>query len=334
MKITNETKVGALTAIAITLLILGFNFLKGKSLLKTGNFLYAKYTDAKGLMISNPVYANGFQIGSIYDIENEDENLKNIIVTIKLKSSYNIPTSSVASINSNPLGTSSIEINLGKDEAFLHQGDTIKTINSEGIMGEVKAALIPVTDQLKHTMHSLDTVLLNINTIFDPNTKNNLQQVIANLNKTTANLTESSISLQSMLDKQSGAITQSMNNINSFTKNLADNNDKITHTLDNLQTTTNNLSKTDIQGSIAELKKSVQTLNSVLDKINSGKGSLGLLMNDKTLYNNLTNTVRSANILIDDLKTHPKRYVNISVFGKKDKSTPLTAPLNDSANKK
>lgn len=334
MKITNETKVGALTAIAITLLILGFNFLKGKSLLKTGNFLYAKYTDAKGLMVSNPVYANGFQIGSIYDIENEDENLKNIIITIKLKSSYNIPTSSVASISSNPLGTSSIEINLGKDGAFLHTGDTLKTINSESLMGEVKAALLPVTNQLKHTMHSLDTVLLNINTIFDPNTKNNLQQVIANLNKTTASLTESSISIQTMLDKQSGAIAQSMNNLNSFTKNLANNNDKITGTLDNLQTTTNNLSKADIQGSITELKKSVQTLNNVLDKINSGKGSLGLLLNDKTLYNNLTNTVRSANILVDDLKTHPKRYVNISVFGRKDKSTPLTAPLNDSANKK
>ncbi|MBS1640689.1 MAG: MCE family protein [Bacteroidetes bacterium] len=334
MKITNETKVGALTAIAITLLILGFNFLKGKSLLKTGNFLYAKYTDAKGLMVSNPVYANGFQIGSIYDIENEDENLKNIIITIKLKSSYNIPTSSVASISSNPLGTSSIEINLGKDGAFLHTGDTLKTINSEGLMGEIKAALLPVTNQLKHTMHSLDTVLLNINTIFDPNTKNNLQQVIANLNKTTASLTESSISIQTMLDKQSGAIAQSMNNLNSFTKNLANNNDKITGTLDNLQTTTNNLSKADIQGSVTELKKSVQTLNNVLDKINSGKGSLGLLLNDKTLYNNLTNTVRSANILVDDLKTHPKRYVNISVFGRKDKSTPLTAPLNDSANKK
>ncbi|MFX5956557.1 hypothetical protein ABTF01_19395, partial [Acinetobacter baumannii] len=95
------------------------------------------------------------------------------------------------------------------------------------------------------------------------------------------------------------------------TKNLADNNDKITHTLDNLQTTTNNLSKTDIQGSVAELKKSVQTLNTILDKVNTNNGSLGLLMNDRSLYNNLTNTVRSANILIDDLKTHPKRYVNI-----------------------
>ncbi|MBA4196509.1 MAG: mammalian cell entry protein [Chitinophaga sp.] len=334
MKISNETKVGALTAIAITLLILGFNFLKGRSVFKTGNFLYAKYSDAKGIMVSNPVYANGYQIGSVYDIENEDENLKNIIVTIKLKSYYNIPANSVASINGNPLGSPSIEIALGNDTKFLQSGDSLKTINNAGLLNDVKAALLPVTEQLKHTMHSLDTVLLNINTIFDPNTKNNLQQVIANLNKTTVSLTASSVSIQSMLDKQSGSIAQSMNNVNSFTKNLADNNDKITHTLDNLQTTTNNLSKTDIQGSVAELKKSVQTLNTILDKVNTNNGSLGLLMNDRSLYNNLTNTVRSANILIDDLKTHPKRYVNISVFGKKDKSTPLTAPLNDSANKK
>jgi len=254
MKISNETKVGALTAVAITLLILGFNFLKGRSFFKTGNFLYAKYTDAKGIMVSNPVYANGFQIGSVYDIENEDENLKSIIITIKLKSSYNIPSSSVASINSTPLGTPSIDIVLGNDSSYLHSGDYLKTNNSTGLMAEIKNALLPVTDQLKHTMHSLDTVLVNINSIFDPNTKNNLQQVIANLNKTTVSLTTSSVSIQSMLDKQSGSIAQSMNNVNSFTKNLADNNDKITATLNNLQTTTNNLSKTDIQGSVAELK--------------------------------------------------------------------------------
>ena len=101
MKISNETKVGALSAIAITLLILGFNFLKGKTILKTGNYLHAKYTDTKGIMISNPVYVNGFQVGSVAEIENEDESLRNILISIKLKDNYKIPSNSIAVINSN-----------------------------------------------------------------------------------------------------------------------------------------------------------------------------------------------------------------------------------------
>ncbi|MDE3235861.1 MAG: MCE family protein [Bacteroidota bacterium] len=330
MKISNETKVGALTAIAITMLILGFNFLKGRSLFKTGNFLYAKYPDAKGLMVSNPVYINGFQVGNVFDIENEDDNLKNIVVTIKLKTYYNIPSTSVATIKDNPLGSPSISISLGSDTKFLQTGDTLKTMADDGLLGNLANKIAPVSDQLKSTLHSLDSVLKNVNTIFDPNTKHNLQETIANINKTTASLTVSAAAIQAMLNEQSGSINQSMQNIQSITKNLANNNDKVTQTLSNIQTTSDHLSKADINGAVASLKEAVDQLNTTLTKVNSTNGSLGLLMNDKALYNNLNNTVRSANILMDDLRAHPKRYVSISVFGKKDKSGPLMAPLNDS----
>jgi phospholipid/cholesterol/gamma-HCH transport system substrate-binding protein len=327
MKISNETKVGALTAIAITLLILGFNFLKGKTLFKTGNLIYAKYNDTKGIMVSNPVFINGYQVGSVYDIENADRNLSSIVVTIKLKSSYNIPANSVATIKDNPLGAPSINIKLGDGTKYLSTGDTLLTASSAGLLGDVMNKLGPVSDQIKTTVHSLDSVLKNINTIFDPATKNNLQEVIANINKTTASLVVSSASIQAMLNQQSGSIAASMNNVNSFTRNLADNNDKVTRLLGNLEKTTDNLASTDINGTVDKLRTSIESLNGILAKLNSTDGSLGKLMNDKVLYNNLTNTVRSANILLDDLRTHPKRYVNISVFGKKDKSGPLTAPL-------
>lgn len=328
MKISNETKVGALTTIAITLLILGFNFLKGKTLFKTGNFIYAKYTDTKGIMVSNGVFINGFQVGSVYDIENADANLSAIVVAIKLKDNYNIPSNSVASIKENPLGNASITISLGDAPTYVKSGDTILTSSSAGLLGDVMNKLGPVGDQIKATVGSLDSVLKNINTIFDPATKNNLQEVIANINKTTASLVVSSASIQSMLNQQTGAITASMNNVNSFTKNLADNNEKVTRMLSNVEKTTENLSKADIDGTVAQLKNSIETLNSILAKASSTDGSLGKLLNDKTLYDNLSNTVRSANILMDDLRVHPKRYVNISVFGKKDKTGPLMAPLD------
>lgn len=333
MKISNETKVGALTAIAITLLILGFNFLKGKTLFKTGNFLYAKYTDTKGIMVSNAVFINGYQVGSVFEIENADQNLSSIIVAIKLKDHYNIPVNSVATIKDNPLGTASIAIALGDAKQYLNSGDTVLTASSAGLLGDVMNKLGPVGDQIKTTVHSLDSVLKNINSIFDPNTKNNLQQVIANINKTTASLVVSSASLQAMMNQQNGAITQSMNNVASFTKNLADNNDKVTKMLVNVEKTTDNFSKADLSGTVDKLKTTITNLNSILEKAGSKEGSLGKLMNDKALYDNLTNTVRSANILMDDLRVHPKRYVSLSVFGKKDKSGPLQAPLTDSTMK-
>ena len=188
----------------------------------------------------------------------------------------------------------------------------------------------PVTKQLEKTISTLDTVLRNLNTVFDPQTKNNLQSVIANVNKTTESLVVSSASLQQMLNQQTGSIAQSMNNVNKFTKNLSENNDRINQSINNVTKATENFSKADLVGSVDQLKTAIGNLNALVAKINSDEGSLGKLINDKALYNNLNNTIRSANILVDDLRVHPKRYVNISVFGKKDKSGPLMAPLADS----
>ncbi len=330
MKISNETKVGALTAIAITLLILGFNFLRGKTLFKTGHFIYAKYANTKGIMVSNPVYINGFQVGAVFEIENIDKNLSTILLTIKLKDYYNIPVNSSAVIKENALGTPSIEIRLGNSPKGMLTGDTIPTASDPGMIGELMNKLGPVSDQLKNTIQTLDVVLKNINTVFDPATKNNLQEVIGNMNKTTASLIGSAASIEKMLHQQSGAIAKSMDNVNSFTKNLSDNNEKVSRTLSNVEKTTDQLAKADITGSVAQMKLALEKLNTVMGKLESQDGSLGKLINDKALYTNLNNTVHSANILLDDLRIHPKRYVQVSVFGKKDKSGPLLAPLTDS----
>jgi phospholipid/cholesterol/gamma-HCH transport system substrate-binding protein len=334
MKISNETKVGALTAIAITLLVLGFNFLKGRSLLKTGHYIYAQFPDAKGLMVSHAVMVNGFTIGSVYEIENVDANLKLIKVGIKLKTSYNIPVNSIATIASSPLGSPSIEIALGNDSLnFLKDGAFIKTENPLGMIDKLSSKLDPISDNLNKTLITLNSTLQNLNSIVDPNTKNNLQTSVSNIQKLTENLTKASASLNEMLNQQNGALAKSMTNMSNFTSNLNNQNEKINGTLENIETTTKNLSKADIDGLLSKMKTTLETLNTAVSKLNSNNGSLGLLMNDKALYNNLTNTVRSANILMDDLRTHPKRYVNISVFGKKEKGGALQAPLDTTRNK-
>src|SRR3954453_22493987 len=123
MKITNETKVGALTAVSITLLILGFNFLKGKSLFKTGSFIYTKVKQTKGLMVSNPVMINGLQVGTVYELEEANKNVDNVIISIKMSKDLNIPVNSFATIKSNPLGTSNVDITMGDEKRYLKNQD-------------------------------------------------------------------------------------------------------------------------------------------------------------------------------------------------------------------
>ena len=228
------------------------------------------------------------------------------------------------------MGTPSINIQLGNATTFLNAGDTVHTQNNPGMIAGIMDKLGPVGAQVQQTLTHLDSVLKNINKIFDPTTRNNMQEVIANINKTTASLVISSASIQQMLAAQSGSIAQSMDNINGFTKNLADNNDKVTRVLTNVETTTAQLAKTDFPGTVEQLKTAVNNLNTLITSLNSNNGTLGKLMHDEALYNQLNETLNSANILLDDLRVHPKRYVSLSVFGKKDKTGPLTQPLHDS----
>ncbi len=334
MKISNETKIGALTTVAVVFLILGFNFLKGKSVLKTGFFLYSKYGDLKKLSPSNAVYANGLQVGSVYSTEAADPSLRKLIVEIKLNGDYNIPENSVAYIETNPLGAPVLNIQLGSSTRFLKSGDTLRSVENAGVLGALSSKLGPLSDQITLTLITLDSLMRNFNSVLDPNTKGNLQSVIANLSKATASIVNSSAYLQEMLNTQSGALAQSLQHVNVFTANLAANNNRIDSTLSYLETTTKNLSQADVTGVINRFKTSADSLSHIINRINSADGSIGALINDKALYNNLNNVTRSLNILIDDLRAHPKRYVNISVFGKKDKGDYLTTPLNDSATNK
>jgi phospholipid/cholesterol/gamma-HCH transport system substrate-binding protein len=335
MKISNETKIGALTVIAVVFLILGFNFLKGKSVLKTGFFLYAKYTDLKKLSASNPVFANGFQVGTVYSTTAQDPSLKILVVEIKLSQDFNIPVNSVASIETNPLGNPALDIQLGNSTTFAKSGDTLRSVENTGVFGSISNKVGPLADQITLTLITLDSLMRNFNTLLDTSTKGNIRGVVANLERVTASVDRSSLSLEKLLNVQTGALSKTLSNMNDITENIARNNSKIDSSLTYLQTTTRNLSQADVDGLINKFKESADTLSNIINHINSTDGSLGALLNDKSLYNNLNNITRSLNVLIDDLRVHPKRYVGISIFGKKDKGDYLTAPLPaDSSTKK
>jgi phospholipid/cholesterol/gamma-HCH transport system substrate-binding protein len=326
MKISNETKIGALTAIAITLLILGFNFLKGKDLFEHSKKIYAVFKSVEGLENSNAVKIKGLEVGSVYAISPVDKNLDGIVVTISMKKEVNIPKNSVAVIDAGLISSADIIIKKGDATDLIRDGDTLQTQEKGNLLSEVQANLSPVVSRLSSTLGSLDSLIRVVGSLFDPTVKNNFGAIIANLARSSA-------SLQVMLNEKTGALAHSMVHLDSFTNNLASNNQRITGTLDNLEKTTNKLANAKIDETLQSAQEAMNSLKDAVNKVNSNNGSLGLLLNDKKLYQNLEYTTRSLNTLLDDVRVHPKRYVNISVFGKKDKSGPLAAPLNDSTAK-
>lgn len=327
MKISNETKIGALTAIAIALLILGFNFLKGKDLFEHSKKIYAVFKSVEGLQPSNSVKIKGLEVGSVYTISPVDKNVDGIVVAISMKKDVNIPKNSIAVIDAGLIGSADIIIKKGDSRDLIHDGDTLTTQEKGNLLSEVQSNLSPVVSRLSSTLGSLDSLIRVIGGLFDPTVKNNFGAIIANL-------AGSSASLQVLLNEKTGALARSMVHLDSFTNNLANNNQRITGTLDNLEKTTGKLANAKIDETLKSAQDAMTSLNNAVNKMNSTGGSLGLLLNDKKLYQNLESTTRSLNTLLDDLRVHPKRYVNISVFGRKDKSGPLSAPLSDSTNQK
>ncbi len=323
MKISNETKVGALTAIAIVILILGVNFLKGRNLADRSDKIFAVFPNVEGLQVSNPVSINGLQVGKVFSIQEKDKNLSGIIVTISLTKDINIPNNSLATISGEILGTTSVKIRMGNSTTYTVDGDTLESMKTLGLTDKLQSSLDPTLASVNKTLESLDLVLHNLNSILDPNTKNNLQSIVANL-------TTSSKSLEKLLDAQTGMLAKTLSNTESVTGNLAKNNEKINTTIDNLEKATGKLANAKFDEAVNSLQGTLNKLESAVDKINSSQSSLGALLNDRKLYDQILQTNRSLTTLLDDLRMHPKRYVNISVFGRKDKKGPLKSPIYDS----
>jgi len=329
MRVSNETKVGALTIIAVALIIFGFNFLKGKTLFKSGTFLYAKYADTKGLIVSNPVFVNGFQVGTVFEIENLNDNLSELIVCIKLNQLYKIPKNSIATIQENPLGTNAINIVPGTSLNMVISGDTIQTAPATSLLGDIMNTLSPLGAQIKSTITELEKVLGNVNKTLDDGNRQNFKVILENLSSTTINLNKTLASVEGMVNQQNGSIAKTADNLYSFTANLSQNNQKITNILTNLDSTTKSIYDADLNKTIKSVQTTLVALNATINKINNGNGTAAKLLNDPAMYTQLQSTIKSVNTLVDDIKVHPKRYISISVFGKKDKRTPLTKPLSD-----
>lgn len=314
-KVSNETKIGVLAAISITLLIIGFNLLKGKSLFSRTQTIYAIYNNVDGLQPANNVQVNGLNIGSVSSMQVMERNVGKILVKLNIKPGIDIPKNSVAKIiSADLLGSKAVRIDFGNSTEYVKNGDTLSAGMEGSLTDQLAGTLKPLSGKIAGTLNSLDSVLADLHDVFDESTRDNLKSSIAELN-----------SGMKGLSRTTAAADHVMANLDSITNNLKQNNDKITHILANAEKTTNAIAGADIDKTLKDLGATVEKLNTVMAKLNSSNGSLGLLINDKKLYDNLQYSTQNLNRLLEDLRLNPKRYVHFSLFGKKDKTQPLPA---------
>ena len=298
MSISREVKIGLTGIIALLVLFLIINFLQGSSLFSTQDTYYINFRNAKALAKSSPVYADGYNVGIVSKIHYDyDHPGSGVIVEISVEHGMRVPAGTVAVLDEAMLGGCTLNLLMGNSpvERFA-PGDTLPSEANNGLMSRA-AELLP---KLEQTMAKVDTLLTTLNTVAgDPN----IRAILSNTNELTANLGQTSRSLNQLLEKDVPAMTQTFNQAGQ-----------------NVVALTDSLRQLDLAATLSKVNGVVSNVDQMTARLNSKDNNVGLLLNDTTLYGNLTRTTLDAARLLEDLKAHPKRYVHFSVFGRKEKS--------------
>lgn len=313
LKVSNETKVGALTAIAITLLVLGYNFLKGKDLFTKTKIYYAVYERVDGLVASNPVTINGYRIGQVTNVALMPDDSMKLRVRMEIVGSIDIGEGSVARIyNVDFFGSKAIEILLSGNPKTVEDGGQLNSQLEPSLQSSLSTAINPLKAKIEALVVSLDSIV-------GGSSGENLQSAVASLSVITKNFESTSQQIDKLVADEGQRLHQIFGNVVAISENLKNNNENINTAITNLRKLSDTLAAANIKQVVANAENALKEVAAITEKINKGEGSIGLLVNDKKLYENLEKSSASLDALLKDMKEHPKRYVHFSIFGKKDK---------------
>jgi len=306
LNLSKEVKTGILAIGAIFLLIYGYSFLKGSNLFSKSREFHAKYENVAGLPISAPVTVNGYVVGKVNKIDFAD-NQGGLIVTFLLDKEFEFSKTSTVEIYSTSfIGGNALAILPDyESNEMAKDGDTLSGKIQKGMLETVTSGLKPLEKRIYNTLSGLDTLLYNFNHILNDTTKGDLKEAIASLNKTMNSFEGASANLDALLNENKPKLDSTFTYLEITTENLAQFSDS--------------LAAVNIKGLATSLENTLSSFDSVMAKIDKGEGSIGKLVNDEELYDNLEGASKELEELLRDLKENPKRYVNVSVFGKKAK---------------
>lgn len=299
MKLTKEIKIALVAIVGILIMYFGINFLKGMNLFSTNNTYFITFDDIQGLGASTPIYADGYKVGTVDGLEYDYKENGPIKVKVDIIKDLRIPQGSKAEIVKDLMGNLQVNLLLANNpRERVEPGGIIPGAVNGGMMDKA-ANLVPVVEKM---LPKLDSILTSVNALLaDPA----LAASLHNVETITSNLTVSTRELNTLMA--------------GLNKQVPDMIGKANGVLDNTNRLTANLASLDVQGTLNKVNQTLESAHQFTEKLNSNQGSLGLLMNDTKLYDNLTSTMSHADSLVIDLKAHPKRYVHFSVFGRKDK---------------
>jgi phospholipid/cholesterol/gamma-HCH transport system substrate-binding protein len=314
MKISNETKIGVLTAIAITILILGYSFLRGDDLFSSSNKFYAVYRSVDGLTVSKPVLVNGFQIGRISKMKLLPDG--RTIVEFKIDRQYKVPTNTLAKLSSTDLlGSKAIVFAYGNSNTYAQDNDTLHG----DIQGSLAESLQPIQMKAENLINKLDSALASINKILNPNFQRNVDRSFLSIANSLQTLEGTTKKIDALISTQTEHINGILANTETVSSNLKTSSVHLSGITENFDKVSSDIASSNIKQTLDNANKAMADLQATISKINSNQGTMGLLLNDAKLYDNLKDASKHLDSLFVDIKAHPKHYVSFSVFGGKKK---------------
>ncbi len=315
MKIPKEAKIGFIGLITIAAFIWTFHFMKGKNILKYARTYTIIYNKIDGLEESGAVLLSGYKVGLVNEIHFLPDLSGRLSVHILLEEKFDLPLNTIAQIFSADLmGTKAIRLNLAESDEFHQPGDTLIG-NIEGSLQEqVSIQMLPLKNKAENLILSIDSVLAVIQNIFNEDFRDNFSKSFEHIVATISNLQRSTYTLDTLLTNKEGRLARIISNVESISANLRANNDELTNILKNFSSVSDSLASSDIKSTIENLDNTLALMNIILEDINAGKGSVGMLVKNDTLYYNLEAAVGELDKLLRDMRENPKRYIHFSVF--------------------
>lgn len=315
MKFSKEIKAGVIALLAVVGFVLLFQFMKGRSLFTTDNIFYAKYDNVEGLTQSSPVSINGLKVGQVDKIipQTTKEGKIHFVVKITVNNKFEFSKNSPLEIfEPGLMSGKEMRVNLVYGGVFAKDGDTLMGAYKLGMMGSLSSQVGPVKDQLQNVLHRVDSLMANANLLVDGQNRAEIKALLSNLNKTVGALQTTAGNVNSLVGHNDPKLQKVLDDAS-----LTMQSGKVT--LDKYGNLAESIDTKKLNATIANLDVTVGKLNQVISGVDSGQGSLGKLMKDEQLYNNLNAASTNLNSLIEDMKANPKRYINFSVFGKNNK---------------
>ena len=312
MKLSIEVKLGIIAILAIAVTFWGLNYLKGRNLLKKLDEYTVIYEDVTGLEVNSLVYMSGYRIGQVTEIYFNTQKRGEMVVKLGLRKNFNIPKNSVAQLYSDGLmGDKAISIILSDDEELYQPGDTMISMIQPGLTDMLGQEIIPIRDKADELLAAIDTFIYNLNYMFDEETADDLKESIRQLNG-------ASQEINNMLE-DNGKLAMMISDMQSITTNIQKHNDEIAMALNNIANISDSLAQSELKSVISNTNETMKYAHSILKKIDAGEGTIGMLVNNDSLYRNLESTSEDLDRLLMDLQEHPKKYINVSVFGGRNK---------------